>query len=347
MEKIRSLFLILISILTLHFGGIVGCNNSSDGTNDNSNGASSFTLIPGRNAEEVLIPGSYNLQDQQALTMALALPPGEGPFPVLLVLHGSGGLFEEITPGQACSETLEANFQGLRNLALSEGFAFAAPSSFFSSDPRCCEDNDPDYLAFCPEKINDRAHRRLVTRLQHLAATMNYLSDHPQLDVNRVLLTGTSNGGSIIFAYLNWFFEENLESFFQDDAAELAPLNFVAIPHRILPVRADIISPGCGVHGFISFTTDAGAADEDLYSSEVPLDLEIGDQDEDSVPEHCTTQVAGWPGEREIQAQLVSGRTGRPLNFDVTVYPGGKHDLLGGSFGDEIRQKLSNLMQGI
>lgn len=106
---------------------------------------------------------------------ALALPDGEGPFPVLMHLHGMGGTGPHVING------------GVTRAALKRGYAVIAPTGWqpVSRFPKNWgvqdgRDYTRDDLSFLEEVLGDAARRA-------------------PLDRSRLLLSGFSRGGSMVW----------------------------------------------------------------------------------------------------------------------------------------------------
>lgn len=289
-----------------------------------------------RNANEVSISGDYHPLGI-ALTAVEILPPeGVGPFGVVVILHGSGGLFVEPhreggQPGDPCTETIDPQLEHLMELYVNNGMAVVMPSSFYSRDSRFCEDNDPDYLAFAPSNMDDRAEERIAGRTYDLLATVNYICDNQEFDCDRIIFTGKSNGASIATYFAHTHLHLSSETWFIREADKLAEVPYVPIPaDRPLPKVVAAISPGCGWHGALPFASDPSTLIENLYYPLVPVFLEIGALD--TVPDECTIQVPGYDGRRELQVLEVEQRLNineEASNYNITVYPNTDHDLVG------------------
>ncbi len=333
-------------------GALLSCSGGDDGPAKDSSSEvptqatdTDTTTLPeaaaGRNDDELIIPPDYHPLGL-GLTAVVDVPEGQGPFPGCVILHGSGGLFREGDYGDPCTEQVESKFEELRELLASEQVAVILPSSFFSRDERFCEDNS-EFIDFAPADY-DRTKKRTALRTYDLLATTNYFCDRSDVDCDNLCFVGTSDGGSVIVHFLHQHLETSFAKFFADDGDELAPIPYVPIPpDRHLPQFAQAISPGCGLHGAVDLEADDPDLQQEdieaLYYPAVPLFLDIGENDD--VPDECTTAVPGFDGTRQIQIQEVERRLGiapADSRYRFEIYADGEHDLLGGPYGDEIRE---------
>jgi hypothetical protein len=66
------------------------------------------------------------------------------------------------------------------------------------------------------------------------------------------------------------------------------------------------------------------------------------------VPDHCTYEVAGFAGTRQIQVEeVLSRRSIAEVDspYRIAIHPGGEHDLLGSpSFAAVILERFSGLL---
>lgn len=335
---------ILVVLFCCVAASLTACGGGSGGGGDNT--FSSETL-QARNASEVIISGGKYHALGQSLRAVVSLPEGAGPFPGVVIVHGSGGIFKEGSEyGSLCTEEVESKYAQLRDMLVAKGVAVIMPDSFSSRDPRFCEDNS-NLIDFAPSNY-DRESRRIALRTYDLLAATNYFCDLEEVDCDHIGFVGTSNGGSIIFHYLHEHLEYTFEDFFDRKAADLTGVPYVPIPaDRPMPKFAQAISPGCLLNGAIRAEADAddlpGEDIEELYYPHpgTVLFLDVGEND--GVPNGCTTAF-GKPGQREIQAAEVEQRLNiapADSRYHVATYANGEHELLGQApYGDQIRTQF-------
>lgn len=108
----------------------------------------------------------------------------QGPQPVVLALHGCGGLYAK---GGALSERYWDTAQRLHD----QGYAVLLPDSFGSRGLR----------EICQSRYRDRTVD-VALRAQDARAALRWLATQPQVDAQRVAVLGWSNGGSTTLALL-------------------------------------------------------------------------------------------------------------------------------------------------
>jgi len=338
-------------------------------------------LIAQRNQNEFLIPGEYHPLGNELIAV-INFPQGasaQNPVPGCAIIHGSGGLFKENDPGQHCSQDIENNYQAINDLLNSKGIATILPSSFYSREPRFCEDNDSDYLAFASAPFfngNDVVSRntsykirRMAVRTMDMLATMRFFCDLDQVDCSNACMVGTSNGASSIMAYSAQSIAQDLPAFMDDakrpfeynsdqtkrnDAFENFPeltvspitLNY-QLTHRPTPNFAQLISPGCTMRDIVP---DIEPGNEnlpfglnELYYPQAGTELtfEIGTADD--TPDECYNN-----GFREVQARYFEQESGiAPMDsrYILEIHQDGIHNLLDdeGPHSSTILQRLSDL----
>ncbi|MBK8067972.1 MAG: hypothetical protein IPK27_10195 [Rhodanobacteraceae bacterium] len=314
-------------------------------------------------AQTVLIDAQHHALGNP-ISAVYRLPAGASaaqPVPACLVVHGSGGLLRENTPGAACGPQVEATFSGVADHLTSLGVAALMPDSFSSRDPRFCEDNEDAYFQYVPapffnpgdgppirDALYDR--RRIVIRVLDLLAAQEWLCARPEIDCTRTCLVGASNGGSAVFAYaaqelprhLTEYLDTGVRRRFESASGhaerQLAFAHFPARTRdpatqalaRAVPRFVQAVSPGCRLRDLVPAVRASQASFDplrdlgDLYYPLAPteLNLEIGSTD--SVPDDCYAD-----GLRQGQANdfetLVSVL---PSRYRPAVYPGEGHDLL-------------------
>lgn len=327
---------------------------------------------------EVLLDAAHHPLGS-TLRAVLVLPEGASaakPVPACLVVHGSGGLFRENAPGEACGPELEGNFRGVADLLAAQGVAALLPSSFASRDPRFCEDNHDDFLQFAtapffnPGDVFARdgsySRRRVVIRSLDLLAASRWLCAREDIDCSRTCVVGASNGGTALLGYvanelgrhLAEFTDTTTQREHESGSAfadrQLAFDNFPAIAADIddqlevrnLPRFAQAVSPGCSLRALVPTISpedpdfDPVAHLDDLYypAFDVELHLEIGLLDD--VPDACHGD-----GIRELQARAFESLSGATHSrYLVHTHEGADHDLLGEREAT-LHARLSALVQ--
>jgi len=108
-------------------------------------------------------------------------PDGDGPFPVVIALHGCGGLAGHVEP-------IQQRYRDWAEQLLKGGNAVLLPDSYGSRDlgPQC--------------RVNVR-ERRVLARRERVAdimAAREWLGQQPWADQNRISLLGWANGASAL-----------------------------------------------------------------------------------------------------------------------------------------------------
>ncbi len=343
-------------------------------------------LIPQRNANEFLIPAKYHPLGNE-LVAVLNLPQGasaENPVPGCAIVHGSGGLFKEVQPGQSCSQQLENPYQSLSDQLNAQGVATILPSSFYSRDNRFCEDNDDNYLAYGSAPFfngddpiaRDDGYkiRRVAVRTMDMLATMNFFCDLAEVDCAKSCMIGTSNGATSILAYNAQSLPKDLAEFMDDNKrpfeynsthqkrldafANFPPLNISPITlnyqltHRPLPKFAQLVSPGCTMRDLVP---DIVPGEEDLPfgldelyypAGATELTFEVGTAD--GVPAECYTAAPDGDGLREVQARYYEQHSQiapQDSRYIIEVHQGGPHSLLSDdNYKNSILNRLDDLI---
>lgn len=315
-------------------------------------------------AQTVVIDAQHHALGE-AINAVYRVPSGASaatPVPACLIVHGSGGLLRENSPGAACGPQVEANFAGVADQLVGLGVAVLLPDSFSSRDPRFCEDNEDAYFQFAPApffnpgdgpRVRDHAYdrRRIVIRVLDLLAAQAWLCARPEIDCTRTCLVGASNGGSAVFAYaaqdlprhlaeyLDLAVRRRFESSSGHAERQAALANFPAPVRdasaqalaRALPRFVQAVSPGCRLRDLVPAVRASAAGFDptrdlgDLYypQATIALHLEIGSAD--PVPDDCHGN-----GLRIGQATDFEALTGAlPPRYLPAIYPGEGHDLLG------------------
>jgi dienelactone hydrolase len=250
-------------------------------------------LVP-RNANEVLICNELG----ESVIARLELPDGSPPpsgWPSVVLLHGSGGLFES-DDDFPCAETPEPQFRKWAELLTDEGYAVIMPASFYSRG--FCDWGDDDM----PDEFDD--HERLIMRTFDAAAAGNYMCDDPRFDCSRMAVMGFSNGGSTTLMVM----QENLRAAADERLHQL---------QRRPPFVGGIAYyPGCGLENQLPIRVDPDEIERFYYPS---ARVWVAHGSKDDMHDECTEirdpQV-------EIGAQL---RGVTHDMFETELYEGAKH----------------------
>lgn len=121
------------------------------------------------------------------LEATLYKPEGNGPFPLLIMNHGSTG------PGKIpARQTLR--FESFGKLFTQWGFVMLAPMR----RGRGQSDGDYEEPYWCSDAEVDRGIKNAI---QDLDAVFNYVKTLPYIDPSRILLSGVSRGGILSVVY--------------------------------------------------------------------------------------------------------------------------------------------------
>lgn len=246
-------------------------------------------------------------QLEERLIINLALPEGAPPpggWPVVVLLHGSGGLYETRGEGDdrgPCSMELQRQFETWRDLLTAQGYVVAMPASFYSRG--FCEWNDAD-------------HDRLILRVFDVRATEDWLCQQSTIDCERMALMGFSNGASVA-----------LLSVQSDLSVTEDPRLHELGPNR--PVRGVIAYyPGCGLDGELTSSTDPDELDH-FFSPLAPVLVQHAERDD--LLDDCEDF-------RDPQVELIDRMTGRNRDsFDLRIHEGARHGFDGTTEDDRER----------
>lgn len=129
-------------------------------------------------------PGTHRVPIGVRRSYLLHVPPGRGPFPMVMMLHGAGGTAEF-----AAEET------GWSPFADERGFVVVYPEGV-AADPG----KEPKFLTN-PQEWNDGSGRGRADDVVFLTDVLGDLPAWVNVDLGRVLLTGFSNGAGMVFKY--------------------------------------------------------------------------------------------------------------------------------------------------
>jgi len=290
---------------------------------------------PGRTSTEYVLNPSLHPHDV-GLVLRVFFPDGSSlldagkTFPVAFGYHGSGGLHREPnTPGDECLAELETTYQEMTDFFLAQGIAVVWTDSFYSRDPRFCEDNTAEFQQYAPP-VMDSNLQQVISRVYDTVIVESTLCTTGRFDCKRALRIGTSEGGTATLLPSHRYLDHSIAQLFdpnspQNKLDKLTLLKYVPLPMN-RPVMSFIfpISPGCGFQAAIPFSTTGDT--KDLYYPDTPTYLEIGGND--SIPAECATAVG--TGTRELQALEVQKResiTAADYRYHPTIYAGAGHSL--------------------
>ena len=141
-----------------------------------------FAMALAADAAPLPAPRQVDISSRSGTLHAqLYRPDGDGPFPVVIALHGCGGL-----AGHA--EPIQQRYRDWAEQLLKGGNAVLLPDSYGSRDlgPQC--------------RVNVR-ERRVLARRERVAdimAAREWLGQQPWADQNRISLLGWANGASAL-----------------------------------------------------------------------------------------------------------------------------------------------------
>lgn len=200
-------------------------------------------MAPSR-AEEVTFPGA----DQTTIHARLFKPSGSGPFPVVVSLHGCGGL-------NTSSGDLPSREADWRDRWIDQGYLVIFPDSYASRGlgSQCT--------------VRDRSVRPSTERTADVAATRAYLQSRPDVKADKITLVGHSNGASTVLWALRA--DQRPTDGRPDFAQAIAfypgckdPLEASLVPRRpllILIGAADNWTPAAPCTDFVAHARAAGA----------------------------------------------------------------------------------------
>lgn len=287
--------------------------------------------VNGVEVRDVVIPGDLHVQGLPvpAKLFVPTLAGGARPLPGVLVLHGSGGLFELPGPADAlCSPTLEPQFTRWGERLAGLGHVVLMPASF---DARGFCDWYADTGRIPADFDDDR--ERLVGRLYDADAATRYLCAVPEVDCDRLGLLGFSNGASAALLTLHWQLARALAEFATSDGPDLQ-IPVEAPPAGRPEFRVAVAYyPGCGLESTVHFSTDPADDPADMYFPTAPLYIEHGSAD--TLVADCSLEFG--EGRRQAQSAVVAAAERQPDPFHVTVHLGAEHgfDNAGSSGQDE------------
>lgn len=240
---------------------------------------------------------------EQAVIARVALPEGEPPaqgWPGVVVLHGSGGLFEDPESGdEVCAETMPEQFNAWATTLTAEGYAVIFPSSFYSR-------------GFCtthkglkvPREFDPR--EQLVQRSFDAAAAADWLCEDPRVDCSRLAALGFSNGASTTLLLT------------LDDPSVTSDPRLADIADSASLVGAVAYYPGCGLEQLLSTEIDGSEFDQYYYPY---VDLWVPHGSRDRLLDTCEAV-------RDPQVDMVGEARGNSGDrFELEVFDKAKHSF--------------------
>lgn len=272
-DVLAGVVLVMISMFGL---GMVGC---SDGGLQLEN----FELDPDDN-EVVGTPAEFvgfkNSLGDELLGVFFAAPE-PGPAPVVVALHGAGGLFADPDHNDTHLE-LSPQFLDWATLLHAEGYAVFFPSSFYSRG----------YFEWHERPGDLDETDRLVMRTYDVHAALSRVCDRSDVDCERMVLLGFSNGASVAAFAVH----ERITEVPRMDRLDPGPT----------PISSTSYYPGCGFKNLISLDEDDDSST--WYFPKIPVMVNHGN--EDSLIDNCevrldqTRQIAAERGHEQNRYQL-------------------------------------------
>lgn len=260
-------------------------------------------LVP-RNDQEISYCNGLG-EDIIALWRLPTTPPPEAGYPAVIVLHGSGGLFEETRKPGVCREAPEQQFDRWSERLNAAGYAMLAPASFYSRG--FCEDRRRQPV---PEGYD--GPERLVTRAFDLHGAADWLCEREDIDCSKIAVLGFSNGGSTTLLSVY----DALGTPTQSSGSNADPDPRLAELAGPTPfVGAVAYYPGCTLHDQI----DDSLASEDLsafYFPAVPTLVHHGSRDR----LHTACKDIRLP-----QTKALASERGRANPFTLRVFGSAAH----------------------
>lgn len=153
--------------------------------------------IPTPTAALLATPGYPNDPKRMTLVARLYLPDplihGPGPYPTVLFLHGSGGLWSNnILPATiTATNAPSSQFRDWGNLLVAEGYACLFPDSFH---PRGITGSFEGRRPHSDPALDDAACSPNYERPKDVVAALTYLTSLPNIDSQNIAMIGFSHG---------------------------------------------------------------------------------------------------------------------------------------------------------
>ena len=267
--------------------------------------------------------GNPQTDDRIRLRGRLVSPAGNGPFPAVIVLHGSGGMWHETPEEDGPIGDMYSQFDDWATLLTQNGYVALILDSFSAraaGHPPVLPDNPSGFKQLLPPEDADVAP--VYERSRDAFDGLTFLRTLPEVDGDRIGLLGFSHGGGGVAGALvdGPAARAVIQPFTVSSSASPNPG-----PH-VVPDPAD--PPGgsgfdCGVAyypGALFFSYfGSSAADQGFYRPTVPFRMIYGDQD--------SLWTGGHP--TALQAKAVWNGAG-PLTgneLSLSTYAGAGHSF--------------------
>ncbi len=153
--------------------------------------------IPTPTAALIATPGYPDDEERMTLIARLYLPDplvhGPGPYPTVLFLHGSGGLWPNnvLPPNITVNNAPASQFRDWGNLLVTEGYACLFPDSFH---PRGITGSFEGKRPHSNPALDDAACSPNYERPKDVVAALTYLVSRPDIDRQNIAMIGFSHG---------------------------------------------------------------------------------------------------------------------------------------------------------
>lgn len=153
--------------------------------------------IPSPTAALLATPGYPDDDERMTLVARIYLPDplihGDGPYPTILFLHGSGGLWpNNVLPANITSNNAPSSqFRDWGNLLVAEGYACLFPDSFH---PRGITGSFEGRRPHYDPAEDDSACSPNYERPKDVVAALIYLVSRPDIDRENIAMIGFSHG---------------------------------------------------------------------------------------------------------------------------------------------------------
>lgn len=242
-------------------------------------------------------------------------PGGEGPFPAVVVLHGSGGLWANDIPNGA----MVRHFEEWAQLFAEEGYASLFVDSYTPRGLVEFRSRRPSDDPAIDDSICSPAYERPKDAYKALA----FLQARPEIRANRIGLLGFSQGAETALSSLvsssisktNWTMSALKLNGETETRSFPAPVRLASPPGFAVAI---VYYPGCGFYGY--FGSSSGTS-SNLFMPYAPTLMFHGSDDPlysgNLYPEAFTQKSAA-------QAAAI----GLPFNpLQAVVYPGAAHSF--------------------